>query len=139
MKYRSDSQMAQDTLTIKIAKATNPPFKKPTPVRQPLREITNEAPATINHPSVTPIASTTLKRKSAQDQSGTDVQSLPILDWRTESANKRFRSLLKESSIDMEQLPDAYDTSLTCFNLNLRVPTPMMMETASLSLKDPCG
>ncbi|KAK4888125.1 hypothetical protein LTR49_028872, partial [Elasticomyces elasticus] len=130
MKYRSDSQMAQDTLTIKMGKATNPPFKKPTPVRQPLKEITNESSATINHPSVTPAASTTLKRKSALDQSGTDVQSTPILDWTTESANKRLRSLLKKSSIDMERLPDAYDTSLTCFNLNLRVPTPMMMKTA---------
>ncbi|KAK4897657.1 hypothetical protein LTR49_027963 [Elasticomyces elasticus] len=110
MKYRSDCQMAQNALTIKMAKATNPPFKKPTPVRQPLRGITNEALATINHPSVTPAASTTLKRKSARDQSGTDVQSTPILNWRTESANKRFRSLLKESSIDIEQHPDAYDT-----------------------------
>ncbi|KAK3614072.1 hypothetical protein LTR56_027501 [Elasticomyces elasticus] len=40
----------------------------------------------------------------------TDVQSTPILDWRNESANKRFRSLLKESSIDIEQHPDACDT-----------------------------
>ncbi|KAK5711516.1 hypothetical protein LTR17_018344 [Elasticomyces elasticus] len=56
---------------ITLSKAKNPRFMPPTTTRRALQDITNEAPTTINRPLVTPAASTTLKRKSIRDDSGT--------------------------------------------------------------------